>query len=187
MVVNKRHFELIDIDQIPHASEYDYIGFRVEMSPISYKIGDIVRPSRVWVDGEPSDEYLNGACAISIDKLAYAYDGYEGYIGDTILVLGSNNAEGGNDPGEIVMIDAVVLDVVDAATLTKTLTAGAALQHTDDDIINEFGDGRVETLVDCSNDGAKNDLIDWVKRNCPNTELSDYGVLVKNNQYLLVW
>jgi hypothetical protein len=121
MVINKKHFELIDIDQIAHASEYDYVGFRVvNAANESYKIGDIVRPSRVWVDGEPTDEYLNGACAISIDKLAYAYDGYneyEGYIGDTILVLGSNNAEGGNDPGEIVMIDAVVLDVVDPSNL----------------------------------------------------------------------
>jgi hypothetical protein len=120
MVINKKHFELIS-DRLPiSASDYDYIGFRVEMSPISYKIGDIVQPSRVWVDGEPTDEYLNGACAISIDKLSYAYDGYEGYLGDTILILGSNNAEGGNDPGEIVMIDPIVLDVVDAAALIET-------------------------------------------------------------------
>jgi hypothetical protein len=49
--------------------------------------------------------------------ISYTYEGYEGYLGDTILVLGSNNAEGGNDPGEIVMIEPKVLDIIDAETL----------------------------------------------------------------------
>jgi hypothetical protein len=115
MVINKRHFELIDIDQIAHASEYDYVGFRVvNAANESYKIGDIVRPSRVWVDNEPTDEYLSGSCAVNSEKINLT--GY-GYIGDTILVLGSNNAEGGNDPGEIVMIEPVVLDIIDAEKL----------------------------------------------------------------------
>ena len=71
---------------------------------------------------------------------------------------------------------------------TRGTTGDAACELViDDDIINEFNGANVETLVDCSNDDAKGDLVDWVKRNCPNTELSDYGVLVKNNQYLLVW
>jgi hypothetical protein len=116
MVINRKHFELIDIDQIAHASEYDYIGFRVVNNEV-YRVGDIAKRSRVWVDGEPTDELLSGASAISRDKLSYTCDGYEGYLGDTILILGSNNAEGGNDPGEIVMIDAVVLDIIDPKTL----------------------------------------------------------------------
>jgi hypothetical protein len=118
MVINRRHFELIDIDQIAHASEYDYVGFRVMYKDKeSYKIGDTPNRSRVWIDGEPTEEYLRGACAVSSEMIASTYDGYEGYLGDTILVLGSNNAEGGNDPGEIIMIDAVVLDIIDAEKL----------------------------------------------------------------------
>ena len=115
MVINKKHFELIDIDQIAHASDYDYVGFRVvNKNNELYKVGDVARRSRIWVDNEPTNEYLSGTCAVSSEKINLT--GY-GYIGDTILVLGSNNAEGGNDPGEIVMIDPIVLDVVDAATL----------------------------------------------------------------------
>ena len=119
MVINKRHFELIDIDQIAHASEYDYIGFRVvNKNNELYKVGDVARRSRIWVDNEPTDEYLSGTCAVNSEKINLT--GY-GYFGDTILVLGSNNAEGGNDPGGIIMIDAVVLDVIDAETLNLKL------------------------------------------------------------------
>jgi hypothetical protein len=115
MAINRKHFELIDIDQIPHASEYDYVGFRVEMSPISYKIGDIItKRSRVWVDNEPTNEYLSGVCAVNSEKINLTGYGYEG---DTILILGSNNAEGGNDLGEMVLIEPVVLDIIDAEKL----------------------------------------------------------------------
>lgn len=108
-VVNRKHFEAIELPE--SASEYDYVGFRVVENE-QYNVGDIASPSRVWIDGEPTDELLRGACAISHDATHLTYDGYEGYIGDTIIVLGSNNADGGNDPGEIVMIDAVVLEVI---------------------------------------------------------------------------
>jgi len=122
MLINRRHFEAINLPA--SAEAYDYVGYRVVYKDKeSYKIGDTPNRSRVWIDGEPTDELLSGASAISIDKLSYTYDGYEGYLGDTILILGSNNAEGGNDPGEIVMIDAVVLAVIDAETLNLKLNS----------------------------------------------------------------
>ncbi len=114
MVINKRHFEVINLPA--SVSAYDHIGFRVvNRANEAYKVGDIItKRSRVWVDNEPTNEYLSGTCAVSSEKLHLT--GY-GYIGDTILVLGSNNAEGGNDLGEIVLIEPVVLDIIDAEKL----------------------------------------------------------------------
>lgn len=120
MLINRRHFEAINLPA--SAEAYDYVGYRVVYrDKESYKIGDTPNRSRVWIDGEPTEEYLRGACAVSKEMLDLTYDGCEGYLGDTILILGSNNAEGGNDPGEIVMIDAVVLAVIDAETLNLKL------------------------------------------------------------------
>lgn len=91
--------------------DYDCIGLRVQEDDIDSK-GDIMRhKSYVWIDGDITDDQLEGVCAVDVedaDKLSK----YSGYPGNYVYVLGSVRARGGNDPGEIIMINPVVLDLI---------------------------------------------------------------------------
>ncbi len=98
----------IDIDAL--ADAYEYIGIRVQEEDYGLSVGDTVyHCSKVWVDGEETDEELDGVCAMSIKQLNLV-EGF--YFGKCVLVLGSNYAGYGVDPGEIVMRDARVLAII---------------------------------------------------------------------------
>lgn len=91
--------------------EYDYIGIRVQ-EELYENIGDTVNhKSYVWDDGNILDEQLDGICAIDINEAHWIGD-FGGYLGEYVLILGSYSAQYGNDPGEIIMRDAVVLDII---------------------------------------------------------------------------
>ena len=81
--------------------------------------GDKVPASRVWDDGEPTDEMLAGASCLKV-----AHDGIgpahildhlarlSSYVGDHVYLVGGHYASYGEDDGEIVIEDAVVIDVI---------------------------------------------------------------------------
>lgn len=91
---------------------YEYIGIRVQIK--SQKIGDIItHKSSVWHDGEELTEKFNGICVIDLDDAKNYPNYFGGYEGDYILLLGTNNLGDtyGQDYGELVFIDPVVLQV----------------------------------------------------------------------------
>ncbi len=96
------------------SDEYEYIGVRVQEETYGLSVGDTVEhKSKHWIDGEMTEEYTRGVCAISAEYARIRSIGdFGGYPGKTILVLGSNYAEGGEDIGEIVLVDPVVLDII---------------------------------------------------------------------------
>lgn len=102
--------------------DYNYYGLRTTQDDEQYKVGDVARNSLDW-DFEmdtSSDQELPGTCAVRIDSPADAEAAIKaglGYGSGTVVLLGSNWIADGhdNDPGEIVMIDAVVLVVYPAA------------------------------------------------------------------------
>lgn len=98
----------IDTDEIC----YEYIGIRVQESPEGLEVGDTVyHCSHIWDDGEDTGEELNGVCAMNINRLDWIVkDGME-YFGNTIIVLGGNSAEFGEDLGELVMQEPEVLAI----------------------------------------------------------------------------
>jgi len=88
---------------------FDYIGVRAQEEPAT--VGETMsHKSLVWVDGEETDEELNGVSAIKLNLCKPQRDLY-GYPGNWILVLGSNGIEYGEDEGEIIMEKPVVLAV----------------------------------------------------------------------------
>ena len=90
---------------------YDFIGIRVQEENTN-NIGDtIYHKSYVWDDGNITDEELNGICAIEIQVARKLID-YGGYQGKYAYILGSDYCTKGNDVGEIIMKDAIVLDVI---------------------------------------------------------------------------
>ena len=94
------------IEEIKENSEYEYIGVRVQEN--EFVKGEILDNSFVWVDGEMTDEELDGTCAVKLEDAELA----SGYFGDHIAVIGSNSMEYGQDLGEIIIRDAEVLEVL---------------------------------------------------------------------------
>ena len=94
------------IDEIKENSDYEYIGVRVQEG--EFAEGEILDPSFVWVDGEMTDEELDGACAVRLEDVELA----SRYFGDHVAIIGSNSMEYGQDLGEIILRDAEVLEVV---------------------------------------------------------------------------
>lgn len=98
----------IDLDELEF--EYGCIGIRVQEESYGLRVGDVMEHnSRVWIDGEETEEELDGVCAISVSCLDVADE----YYGSCILVLGSDRYTYGEDAGEIILQDATVLAVIE--------------------------------------------------------------------------
>lgn len=100
----------INLNEIDEDGRYEYIGIRVQDDAYGMQVGQTVEHnSHVWIDGDETDEELNGVCAIYAEAIGRISTTY---YGDTVIILGSQSAEYGEDDGEIIMQDAVVLAVM---------------------------------------------------------------------------
>lgn len=83
---------------------YAYVAVRVvDAVPVD---GETLAPSRVWVDGEATDDLLDGTCGLS---LAHAERLAAQYVGRVVLVMGGDDASWGEDVGEVIIRDAMAL------------------------------------------------------------------------------
>ena len=94
------------IEEIRENSEYEYIGVRVQEN--EFTKGEILDNSFVWVDGEITDEEVDGTCAVKLEDAELA----KGYFGDHVAIIGGDYMEYGQDLGEIIIRDAEVLEVL---------------------------------------------------------------------------
>lgn len=94
------------IEEIRENSDYEYIGVRVQEN--EFVKGEILDNSFVWVDGEITDEELDGTCAVKLEDAELA----KGYFGDHVAIIGGDYMEYGQDLGEIIIRDAEVLKVL---------------------------------------------------------------------------
>lgn len=94
------------INEIKESAEFEYIGVRVQDN--EFTEGEILDSSFVWVDGEMTDEELDGTCAVKLEDAELA----NGYFGEHVAIIGSNSMEYGQDLGEIILRDAEVLEVL---------------------------------------------------------------------------
>lgn len=94
------------IEEVRENSEYEYIGVRVQEN--EFVKGEILDNSFVWVDGEMTDEELDGTCAVKLEDAELA----NSYFGNHVAVIGSNSMEYGQDLGEIILRNAEVIEVV---------------------------------------------------------------------------
>ena len=87
--------------------EYQYYGIRVE-DDVTYEVGDEAHESRVWDDGEPTDEVLDGTSCVGIKwnatdaDIADAITISKSYFGDDIYLIAGNDMEYGEDAGEFI-------------------------------------------------------------------------------------
>lgn len=87
--------------------DYEVIGVRVQDEP--FNLGEIRHLSHVWVDGEDTGEELDGICAQDIRTVGKVNNGY---IGAHIAVIAGNQYTYGVDVGELIIEDAVVVEIL---------------------------------------------------------------------------
>lgn len=103
--------EIIDI---MNENGYAYYGIRVDDN-VNYKVGDYTANSRVWVDGEVTEEELDGTSCVGFqyeDEIESALEIANSYFGNCVYVIAGNDMEYGEDSGEYVIKDAVVIAIV---------------------------------------------------------------------------
>ena len=112
-MTNNKQLKEIANEILNREYNYEYVGVRVE-EEINNEIGQIAgHTSSVWIDNVEQEEKLNGVCAINVrraDELSNST--YCGYLGNIIVVLGSERAECGEDDGEIIMEEPIILDII---------------------------------------------------------------------------
>ncbi len=86
---------------------YGYIGVRVQEVP--FAVGPMEHCSHIWDDGNDTGEELDGVSVTEVDSLARV-SGY--YYGDYLAIVCGNRAEYGQDIGELVIADPVVVAII---------------------------------------------------------------------------
>jgi hypothetical protein len=103
-----------EIKQAVENREYGYIGIRCE-DGVSYNVGDHANESRVWIDGEATEDTVGGTSCIGInrsDDVDAAMDMIANYFGDRLYLVAGDSFEYGEDEGEYIIRDAVVVAIV---------------------------------------------------------------------------
>ena len=99
------------IDENDWDIEYSKFGIRIQEVP--FELGDMDHNSHVWVDGEETEEELDGVCAIDIDSPeAESSLSGKGYFGNHIALIASDRYEYGQDLGEVILKDATVIYII---------------------------------------------------------------------------
>lgn len=99
-----------EIDMAEFEDEYECVGIRVQEDSYGQRVGDVMdHNSRVWIDGDETEEELDGVCAIKSNMTGVACE----YFGNTVLVLGSNCYTYGEDAGEVIMQEPTVLAIIE--------------------------------------------------------------------------
>lgn len=109
------------IKNVAEVTQYEYLGIRAHRGD-RLDIGNPLPSSHVWDDGDMLDELLEGICALRIlhdswnetidqNSVAKAIKDIDAYTWDNspVVLIGGNYAMEGNDVGEIIIRDAVLL------------------------------------------------------------------------------
>jgi hypothetical protein len=103
-------------------SDYTYFGLRADDEILA--VGDACPASRVWDNGNPTDEMLDGTSATRIALDGYNYDAIRTALGAAEranapyhaahhYVIAADSMEYGEDVDEVILRDAVVVAVID--------------------------------------------------------------------------
>ena len=103
-----------EINDLVKDAGYGYVGIRVD-NDVAYSIGDDVAASRVWDVYGATDEMLDGTSCIGLDgsNAEQALRIIGQYRGNRIYIIAGHDMDYGEDVGEIIIRDAVIIAVVE--------------------------------------------------------------------------
>lgn len=88
-----------------------YYGLRIE-DERCFAVGDYLPDSRLWIDGDPTDEMIDGVSTYGIgetadaDKIGKALAAMACYFGDRLILVGGTSRAYGEDSGEWIIRNA---------------------------------------------------------------------------------
>lgn len=102
---------LESIEDAKQEHGWNSVGVRIQRG-VEFSLGPIDHVSHVWVDGEETDEELDGICAISASDIRALCKTAGGYFGDHVAIIVGDNLGMGEDPNEVVLGNAEVWEVL---------------------------------------------------------------------------
>ena len=99
------------------SGSHEYYGIRIE-DGVEYKIGDPANKSRIWDDGNPTENTLNGTSCIGLSFSASLEDVERAiktagiYYGTNVYLIAGNSMEFGEDAGEYIIQGAEVVEII---------------------------------------------------------------------------
>lgn len=106
-------------------SGFTSIGLRVMTGGAKIEVGDALDNSFVWEDGDCTTEQLDGACALDLEfdgwdideeRFNKMMDQAKQYAllsnDEQIVIIGGDESYEGNDPDEVVILDAECIAVI---------------------------------------------------------------------------
>ena len=93
---------------------YDYEVVAIRVQDPEFELGEIDHKSHVWVDGDETDEELDGVCGIRSDMAERVFNSSFScvYPGEHVAIIAGNCYTGGEDRGEVIIEDPVVVEVL---------------------------------------------------------------------------
>jgi hypothetical protein len=85
--------------------DYEFVGVRVQEQ--EFELGTIEHLSHLWDNGDDTSVELDGICVCSLYRL-----GANNYFGNHVAIICGNEAEYGEDDGELIIRDAEVVKVI---------------------------------------------------------------------------
>ena len=99
------------VEDIAASALYDYETVGVRVQDVPFAPGPMSHRSHIWDDGNDTGEELPGVSAMCWDAINEAQrHGY--YYGDHVAVVAGNSWGYGEDAGEIVIHDPVVIEIL---------------------------------------------------------------------------
>ena len=105
------------IFDIIESNSYEYYGIRIE-DRVEYNIGDYTNKSRIWDNGNPTENTLNGTSCIGIpynsclEDIVRAITTAGIYYGTSCYLIAGNSMEFGEDAGEYIIQNAEVVEII---------------------------------------------------------------------------
>lgn len=91
--------------------DYEYVGLRVQEEP--FELGALDHVSHIWIDGDDTGDELDGICAITLASKGFDWVMMaDTYFGSHAAIIGGFRASYGEDPGEIIIEDAEVAEII---------------------------------------------------------------------------
>lgn len=93
---------------------YDYEVVAIRVQDPEFELGEMGHKSHVWVDGDETDEELDGVCGIRSNMAESVFNSFFSYVypGKHVAIIAGNRYTCGEDRGEVIIEDPVVVEVL---------------------------------------------------------------------------